>query len=149
MVNLPFWMNLRFGFELTSNINIVLWKIFQALFLIATSGSPSVREPSLWSSVMKDFLSKCVAVDTDLRWTAKQLLAVIEIFSEFCVTLIDIFSTHFWTKLVQSLKLFAKLWQLKLNKKRKRDIYFHSSDWDSCVVSLYMNSHNQNEIFWS
>jgi len=46
----------------------------RALFLIATSGSPGVKEPSKWSDVFKEFLQVCTAVDPDERLSANDLL---------------------------------------------------------------------------
>eukprot|EP01119_Soliformovum_irregulare_P001587 TRINITY_DN11303_c0_g1_i1.p1 TRINITY_DN11303_c0_g1~~TRINITY_DN11303_c0_g1_i1.p1 ORF type:complete len:516 (+),score=129.51 TRINITY_DN11303_c0_g1_i1:107-1654(+) len=46
----------------------------RALFLIATSGSPGVRETEKWSDTFKDFLQVCTAVDPEERATATELL---------------------------------------------------------------------------
>eukprot|EP01118_Nematostelium_gracile_P009465 TRINITY_DN3197_c0_g1_i2.p1 TRINITY_DN3197_c0_g1~~TRINITY_DN3197_c0_g1_i2.p1 ORF type:complete len:279 (-),score=101.25 TRINITY_DN3197_c0_g1_i2:43-879(-) len=46
----------------------------RALFLIATSGSPGVKEPTKWSDSFKDFLQVCMAIDPDERLTADELL---------------------------------------------------------------------------
>lgn len=48
----------------------------RALFLIATNGSPGLREPAKWSDTFKDFLSKCTATDPDERATTTALLKV-------------------------------------------------------------------------
>jgi len=46
----------------------------RALFLIATSGSPGVKETEKWSDTFKDFLQVCTAVDPEERATATELL---------------------------------------------------------------------------
>jgi len=46
----------------------------RALFLIATHGAPSLKEPGQWSSVFKDFLGRCLEVDTAKRATTHELL---------------------------------------------------------------------------
>jgi len=46
----------------------------RALFLIATHGSPSLKEPDKWSATFKDFMARCLEVDTANRASADQLL---------------------------------------------------------------------------
>jgi len=46
----------------------------RALFLIATHGAPSLKEPGLWSPTFKDFLGRCLEVDTAKRATSQELL---------------------------------------------------------------------------
>eukprot|EP01092_Planopodium_desertum_P017129 TRINITY_DN99384_c0_g1_i1.p1 TRINITY_DN99384_c0_g1~~TRINITY_DN99384_c0_g1_i1.p1 ORF type:complete len:167 (-),score=13.50 TRINITY_DN99384_c0_g1_i1:72-572(-) len=46
----------------------------RALFLIATHGSPGLKDPSKWSFIFKDFLDKCLAMDENQRFSAAQLL---------------------------------------------------------------------------
>jgi len=46
----------------------------RALFLIATSGSPTVKDKDRWSPLLIEFLEKCVAVDSDQRSSSEQLL---------------------------------------------------------------------------
>lgn len=46
----------------------------RALFLIATSGSPGVKEPARWSDAFRDFLQACMAIDPEERSTASELL---------------------------------------------------------------------------
>ena len=48
----------------------------QALFLIATNGTPQLKNPEALSPELRDFLAKCLAVDVDLRPTADELLEV-------------------------------------------------------------------------
>jgi len=46
----------------------------RALFLIATKGTPGLKEPHLWSDSFKDFLNICTHTDPDFRQSADQLL---------------------------------------------------------------------------
>eukprot|EP01095_Lingulamoeba_sp_RSL-Kostka_P011930 TRINITY_DN464_c0_g2_i8.p1 TRINITY_DN464_c0_g2~~TRINITY_DN464_c0_g2_i8.p1 ORF type:complete len:630 (-),score=282.78 TRINITY_DN464_c0_g2_i8:181-2070(-) len=46
----------------------------RALFLIATHGSPQLKEPENWTSTFKHFLSKCLEQDPENRATADELL---------------------------------------------------------------------------
>jgi len=46
----------------------------RALFLIATHGSPQLKEPEKWSDTFKSFLSCCLEQDPAKRATATQLL---------------------------------------------------------------------------
>lgn len=48
----------------------------RALFLIATHGSPSLKEPEKWSDTFKDFLGRCLDQDSNKRATASDLLQV-------------------------------------------------------------------------
>lgn len=49
---------------------------FQALFLIATNGSPGLKEPEKWSDIFKDFLQACTHTDPAQRPSADDLLKV-------------------------------------------------------------------------
>jgi len=46
----------------------------RALFLIATNGSPGLKDPDSWSPLFRDFLSNCTETDTEMRATAEELL---------------------------------------------------------------------------
>jgi len=46
----------------------------RALFLITTKGIPPLKYPNLWSNNFKDFLSRCLTVDPDLRPSSTALL---------------------------------------------------------------------------
>lgn len=46
----------------------------RALFLIATHGSPTLKEPHKWSETFKDFMARCLEVNTVARATAEELL---------------------------------------------------------------------------
>ncbi|KAI9230456.1 MAG: kinase-like domain-containing protein [Piptocephalis tieghemiana] len=47
----------------------------RALYLIATNGTPSLQSPESLSLTFRDFLSKCLEVDTERRPTATEILA--------------------------------------------------------------------------
>ncbi|XP_054374478.1 uncharacterized protein LOC129047158, partial [Molothrus ater] len=42
--------------------------------LIATVGTPKLRQPKLLSALLRDFLSCCLQTDEEQRWSAKELL---------------------------------------------------------------------------
>ncbi|KAL9820732.1 serine/threonine-protein kinase PAK 1-like isoform 2-T2 [Geothlypis trichas] len=44
--------------------------------LIATVGTPKLRQPKLLSALLCDFLSCCLQTDEEQRWSAKELLQV-------------------------------------------------------------------------
>lgn len=48
----------------------------QALYLIATNGTPELQNPERLSSVFRDFLNRCLEMDVDRRGSAKELLQV-------------------------------------------------------------------------
>ncbi|XP_064557069.1 serine/threonine-protein kinase PAK 3-like [Zonotrichia leucophrys gambelii] len=45
-----------------------------ATHLIATVGTPQLRQPKLLSALLRDFLSCCLQTDEERRWSAKELL---------------------------------------------------------------------------
>ncbi|XP_058667737.1 serine/threonine-protein kinase PAK 1-like [Ammospiza caudacuta] len=45
-----------------------------ATYLIATVGTPQLRQPKLLSALLRDFLSCCLQTDEEQRWSAKELL---------------------------------------------------------------------------
>ncbi|XP_064593880.1 LOW QUALITY PROTEIN: serine/threonine-protein kinase PAK 3-like [Zonotrichia leucophrys gambelii] len=45
-----------------------------ATHLIATVGTPQLRQPKLLSALLRDFLSCCLQTDEEQRWSAKELL---------------------------------------------------------------------------
>lgn len=47
----------------------------RALYLIATNGTPQLKEPDILSDVLKQFLSKCLTVNQEERSSADELLA--------------------------------------------------------------------------
>ncbi|KAJ3024477.1 UNVERIFIED_CONTAM: Protein kinase [Siphonaria sp. JEL0065] len=47
----------------------------QALFLIASNGTPTLKDPGSLSNVFKQFLGRCLEVDVDERASGKELLA--------------------------------------------------------------------------
>nr|XP_006003672.1 PREDICTED: serine/threonine-protein kinase PAK 3 [Latimeria chalumnae] len=46
----------------------------QALYLIATNGTPELQNPEKLSTVFRDFLNRCLEMDVDRRGAAKELL---------------------------------------------------------------------------
>ncbi|KAI8644099.1 kinase-like domain-containing protein [Parasitella parasitica] len=46
----------------------------RALYLIATNGTPTLQSPESLSEVFRDFLSKCLEVDPELRPSAEEML---------------------------------------------------------------------------
>jgi len=46
----------------------------RALFLIASNGSPGLKDSSKWSFLFKDFLDKCLYMNYEKRYSAHQLL---------------------------------------------------------------------------
>lgn len=52
---------------------LVLW---QALYLIATNGTPELQNPEKLSPVFRDFLNRCLEMDVEKRGGGKELLQV-------------------------------------------------------------------------
>lgn len=48
----------------------------RALFLIATSGPPQLKEAAKWSDQFKHFLQRCLEIEVEKRASADELLAV-------------------------------------------------------------------------
>ena len=48
----------------------------QALYLIATNGTPEIQHPERLTPLFKDFLSKCLETDVDKRVSSRELLQV-------------------------------------------------------------------------
>ena len=48
----------------------------QALYLIATNGTPEIQHPDKLSDDLKDFLAKCLEIDVMQRASAPDLLEV-------------------------------------------------------------------------
>lgn len=48
----------------------------QALYLIATNGTPELQNPEKLSSIFRDFLNRCLEMDVEKRGSAKELLQV-------------------------------------------------------------------------
>lgn len=46
----------------------------RALYLIATNGTPALQSPESLSEGFRDFLSKCLAVDPEMRPSAEEML---------------------------------------------------------------------------
>jgi serine/threonine protein kinase len=50
--------------------------LHQALYLIATNGTPELAHPEKLSPVFKDFLAQSLEMDVDRRASARELLTV-------------------------------------------------------------------------
>eukprot|EP00162_Nutomonas_longa_P015574 comp22353_c0_seq3/m.53937 comp22353_c0_seq3/g.53937 ORF comp22353_c0_seq3/g.53937 comp22353_c0_seq3/m.53937 type:complete len:449 (+) comp22353_c0_seq3:31-1377(+) len=93
MVGTPYWMapEVIRGFEYDCKVDI--WSLgiaaiemaegepplldyhpLRALFLIATRGSPTLKEQAKWSDTFKDFLRVCLDMEPDRRYSAQQAL---------------------------------------------------------------------------
>lgn len=48
----------------------------QALYLIATNGTPELQNPEKLSPIFRDFLNSCLEMDVEKRGSAKELLQV-------------------------------------------------------------------------
>lgn len=48
----------------------------QALYLIATNGTPELQNPEKLSPVFRDFLNRCLEMDVEKRGGGKELLQV-------------------------------------------------------------------------
>ena len=51
--------------------------VCQAIFMIPTNPSPTLRDPSLWSGNFVDFIAQCLVKNAESRATATQLLQVL------------------------------------------------------------------------
>lgn len=56
--------------------DIISLIVLQALYLIATNGTPELAHPEKLSPVFKDFLSQSLEMDVDKRTGARELLQV-------------------------------------------------------------------------
>ena len=65
----------------------------KALYLIATNGTPTLKDPDNLSSELKHFLSVCLCVDVKSRATAAELLQVWLPFVPIVLELIPAFAT--------------------------------------------------------
>lgn len=57
--------------------------VLQALYLIATNGTPELQHPERLSPVFRDFLENTLEMDVEKRPTARGLLNVSKITSHF------------------------------------------------------------------
>ena len=58
----------------------------KALYLIATNGTPKLKQPEKLSSELKAFLAQCLCVDVNSRATAIELLEVASSFAAKQIT---------------------------------------------------------------
>lgn len=66
--------------EMESNLHNLLFPgclfLSQALYLIATNGTPELQNPEKLSPIFRDFLNRCLEMDVEKRGSAKELLQV-------------------------------------------------------------------------
>ncbi len=55
---------------------VFIYEFLQALFLIATQGTPTLKNPEIWSPEFRSFLADALDVDTSRRASADDLLKV-------------------------------------------------------------------------
>ncbi|KAF6333851.1 p21 (RAC1) activated kinase 1 [Rhinolophus ferrumequinum] len=53
---------------------VILRLCCQALYLIATNGTPELQNPEKLSGIFRDFLNRCLEMDVEKRGSAKELL---------------------------------------------------------------------------
>lgn len=56
--------------------DLFVWSRLQALYLIATNGTPELQNPEKLSPVFRDFLNCCLEMDVEKRGGSKELLQV-------------------------------------------------------------------------
>jgi len=57
-------------------LGYTIFLILQALYLIATNGTPELQNPEKLSPIFRDFLNRCLEMDVEKRGSAKELLQV-------------------------------------------------------------------------
>ena len=64
------------GYRPSGFILTLYFSSLQALYLIATNGTPEMQNPEKLSDSIKDFLSRCLEMQVDKRADATELLQV-------------------------------------------------------------------------
>ena len=59
----------------------------RALYLIATHGTPKLKNPEKLSATFRDFLAKCLEVDAEKRPTASEILKVRKVLQAWSTTM--------------------------------------------------------------
>lgn len=67
----------------------------RALYLIATNGTPKIKDWASLSPTFQDYLQCCLTVDAEKRPTAQQLLRVCPCFHD--VTHVQLWTDHYGT----------------------------------------------------
>lgn len=68
-------------------LGYTIFLILQALYLIATNGTPELQNPEKLSPIFRDFLNRCLEMDVEKRGSAKELLQVrVSFFSQSEIT---------------------------------------------------------------
>lgn len=67
-----------YGYQERSQLEpkMILHLYYQALYLIATNGTPELQNPEKLSAIFRDFLNRCLEMDVEKRGSAKELLQV-------------------------------------------------------------------------
>jgi len=114
----------------------------KALYLIATNGTPKLKQPEKLSRELKAFLAQCLCVDVKSRATAIELLDVTSPVSAMVNS-----STHFYESHVQ-LVILLLYWHSAVEDDKWRDnsddvvgaflLDMHWLSWAFLLCSLFI-----------
>lgn len=78
LLNLLFPVRFHYGIDVPvyPYKSLVLLYLSQALYLIATNGTPELQSPEKLSPVFRAFLSRCLEMDVEKRGSGRELLQV-------------------------------------------------------------------------